>query len=214
MKDIPLFTTEAGIASLLLGEIPYKKEAYIRIRDVQPGRLEDLLAECVSFCRMVGAEAVLASDHEELEQYTLRFSVIEMRGTILPENGEINHLFPVTEDTVTRWREFCNSRLADVDGAATMTAADEKKILSSGGAYFVHRSGELLGAGWVEGNKVLLICAAVSGGGETVMRTLLSLVDDEQVVLEVASTNDRAIRFYERMGFIKTAELQKWYKIF
>ena len=31
MKDIPAFTTENGIASLILREIPYREEAYIRI---------------------------------------------------------------------------------------------------------------------------------------------------------------------------------------
>ena len=32
MKDFPMFTTEYGIASLVLKEIPYKKEAYIMLR--------------------------------------------------------------------------------------------------------------------------------------------------------------------------------------
>lgn len=214
MKDIPLFTTEAGIASLLLGEVSYRKEAYIRIRSLQPGKLTELLEECVSFCRMVGAEVVLAGDHEELERYPLHFSVIEMRGSVIPKENETAHLFPVTEATVTQWRLLCNQRLANVDGAATLTAADEKKILSSGGAYFVHRNGQLLGTGWVEGKKLLLICAAEPGMGETVMRTLLSLMEEEQYVLEVSSTNLRAVRLYERLGFIKTAEVQRWYKIF
>ena len=53
MKDIPVFTTENGAASLILGEIPYRGQAYIRIQDsLEP---ESLLKECVSFCRMCGA---------------------------------------------------------------------------------------------------------------------------------------------------------------
>ena len=214
LKDIPLFTTEAGIASLLLGEVSYRKEAYVRVQSVQPGKLEELLNECVSFCRMVGAERVLAGDHEELERYPLQFSIIKMQGTVDSEEREIAHLFPVTDATMAEWRQLCNRRLANVDGAATMTAADEKTILSSGGAYFVHRNEELLGAGWVEGNQLRLICTAEPGMGEIVMRTLLSLTEEEQCVLEVASTNSRAIRLYERLGFIAVAELQRWYKIF
>lgn len=214
MKDIPLFTTEAGVASLLLQEIPYRKEAYIRVRDVQPGKLKELLDECVSFCRMVGAEKIFAGDHEQLMCYPLHFSVIQMRGTVVSNEEEIAHLFPVTQATVSEWRKLCNRRLSDVDGAATLTAADEKKILSSGGAYYVHRSGKMLGAGWMEGGKLLLICAVEPGSGETVLRTLLSLSEEEQAVLEVASTNMRAIRLYERMGFIRVSEVQRWYKIF
>ena len=54
MKDIDLFTTEYGIASLILKEIPYKGEAYIRLRETQQPEL--LLQECVRFCRRCGAE--------------------------------------------------------------------------------------------------------------------------------------------------------------
>ena len=35
MKDFPIFTTDYGVSSLVLKEIPYKKVAYIRIRDAQ-----------------------------------------------------------------------------------------------------------------------------------------------------------------------------------
>jgi hypothetical protein len=51
MRDFPFFTSDIGVASLVLREIPYKKEAYISVRDVQPGMLPDLLAECISFCK-------------------------------------------------------------------------------------------------------------------------------------------------------------------
>ena len=35
MKDIPMFTTPYGAASLILKEIPYRKEAYIRVLGVE-----------------------------------------------------------------------------------------------------------------------------------------------------------------------------------
>ena len=33
------------------------------------------------------------------------------------------------------------------------------------------------------------------------------------VELEVVSTNQRAIRLYEKMGFIKTKEISRWYRV-
>ena len=42
-------------------------------------------------------------------------------------------------------------------------------------------------------------------------RTLLQLAEEEPVTLEVASTNARAIRLYEKLGFIKTEILRSWY---
>ena len=45
------------------------------------------------------------------------------------------------------------------------------------------------------------------------MHTLMSLVEGAQMTLEVASTNERAIALYEKLGFLKTAELSRWYEI-
>ena len=69
------------------------------------------------------------------------------------------------------------------------------------GAYFVHRDGELLGIGWLDDCKLLAVAAVKSGAGEVVMHTLMSLVEEDQMTLEVASTNTRAIRLYEKLGF-------------
>ena len=45
------------------------------------------------------------------------------------------------------------------------------------------------------------------------MNTLMSLVEGAQLRLEVASTNERAIRLYEKLGFIKTGEISRWYRV-
>ena len=132
MKDFPVFTTEYGVASLVLKEIPYREEAYIIIRSSE--QPEELLAECVSFCRICGAERIFATGHEYLEEYPLHTAVLEMRGECLPDEEKTACLFPVTEQTVTRWRAICNERMRGVDNSATLEAKDEKDILASGGA--------------------------------------------------------------------------------
>lgn len=213
MKDIPVFTTEFGVASLILKEIPYRQEAYIRVQDVQPGQLEPLLEECAAFCRMAGAENVYAAGHEGLERYPLYTAVHEMRAEAVVDPELLESLFPVTEATVSRWRDIYNEKMRRVDNAGTLTARDEKRILESGGAYFVHRNGELLGIGWMEEETLLAVASARAGAGERVMNSLMSLVEGAQVTLEVASTNHRAIRLYERLGFLKTKERSRWYQI-
>lgn len=213
MKDFPFFTTEYGVASLVLKEIPYKEEAYITLRDAQPGHEEDLLAECISFCRMAGAEKIYAAGHAWLERYPLYTSVYEMRGEARTDGEKLENLFPVTDATVAQWRQIYNEKMRHVDCAATQTAFDEKKIVTSGGAYFVHHEGELLGIGWLDGSALLAVCAAKPGAGERMMHTLMSLVEGDQMTLEVASTNERAIRLYERLGFIKVREKQRWYRV-
>lgn len=213
MKDFPCFATENGVASLILKEIPYRQEAYIRMQDVQPGALEAFLEECVSFCRMAGAEKIYAKGHEALESRPLHAAVYEMRGRAWVNPEKLENLFPVTEETVARWRGICNERMRGTDCAATQTAGDEKEILESGGAYFVHSAGALLGIGWVKDGELLAVCSAKPGTGERVMHTLMSLAEGETMTLEVASTNERAIRLYEKLGFVRTDEKARWYRV-
>lgn len=211
MRDIPVFTTEYGVASLVLREIPYRQEAYIRIQSsCQP---EELLAECVGFCRACGAERIYARNHEFLQKYPLHTAIVKMRGIARVDESKVECLWPVTEQTVSQWRQFMNQRLKDVDNAGTLESQGEKEILERGGAYFVHRNGELLGGGWLVNGELLLIAAAVPGAGERVMHTLMSTQPGQPMELEVASTNTRAILLYEKLGFVKTEELSRWYRV-
>ena len=212
MQDFPMFTTEYGVASLILKEVPYRQEAYIIIQSaLQP---EELLAECISFCRVVGAGKIYARGHELLESYPIHCDILEMRGAVEADQDKIANLWPVTEETIGDWRQFLNERMRPIDNAGTLEKAGEKEILELGGTYFVHRAGKLLGAGWLVDGDLKLIAAAESGLGETVFHSLLSVDQPVQLELQVASTNLRAIRFYEKMGMIKTAQLRRWYRVF
>ena len=209
MKDFPVFDTEFGIASLVLKEIPYKGEAYILLREVWDA--EQLLAECVSFCRICGAEKIYVRGHEIAEKYPLHCIVYEMRGTACVDETKVEHLWPVTQENVARWRELMNEKMRKVDNSGTLIKKHEQDILGSGGAYFVHREGQLLGAFWLIGNELLLLCAAMPGAGERVMHTMMSLMPGQEMKLDVVSTNTRAIRLYEKLGFIRTGEHRRWH---
>lgn len=213
MRDFPIFTTDYGVASLILKEIPYKKQAYICIRDLQPNGFAPHLEECVIFCEMAGAERIFATGHEQLSAYPLYTVVLEMRGQLQADADSIARLFPVTEQTVGLWRDIYNQRMKNVDNAGTLEKRDENRILESGGGYFVHREGKLLGIGWLQEDKLLAIASVEPGAGEQVMRTLLSVRDGEMITLEVASTNTKAIRLYERLGFVTVGECSRWYEV-
>ncbi len=208
-----MFTTDTGVSTLMLKEVAYKEIAYVKVQDVQPGGLRAHLEECVGFCRACGAERVFAAGHPELEAYPLHCAVVKMNLS-LPEPVRADAcLFPVTEATVSRWREVYNDRMGQVDNAATMTAFDEKEIVCSGGAYFIHDDGLLLGIGWIQGSEILAVASVQRGAGERVVKALLSIMDSDSVTLEVASTNHRAIALYERMGFLPVGERAKWYRL-
>ncbi len=213
MKDIPVFTTDWGIASLMLKEIPYRRQAYIRLVTVQAEHVPEALEECVKFCVMAGAERVFAAG-EGLENYPVFTSVIQMQGRCLPDPQKIKCLFPVTDETVGHWRKLCNERMSAVDCASTLTAGDEKRLVQSSGAYFVHDAGQLLGVGLLEDSRLLLMASVKPGMGETVMHTLMSLMGEDTVTLDVASTNLKALRLYTRLGFFPVREVEKWYCVY
>ena len=212
MRDFPIFTTDYGVSTLILKEIPYKNTAYICIRDVQAEYFEEHLRECVSFCRMAGAERIYASGHDRLTDYPLYTAVVEMRGNAWVDPEKCGSLFPVTENTVERWRKLYNDSMLQVDNAGFLESRDEKRILE-GESYFIHREGQLLGIGWVDGCKLLAVAAVQKGAGEGIMHTLMSLMEGSSMSLEVASTNSRAIRLYEKLGFLKTREISRWHQV-
>ena len=212
MKDIPMFDTEYGVASLILKEIPYKQTAYVKIlSSLEP---EQLLRECIQFCRMCGAEVIHASGHEYLENYPLTTAIWSMQCNRETLGDTDACLFPVTEQTISQWLEIYNTRMKDVANSAYMDSRDGKKLLETGDGYFVHREGKLLGIGKAAGDTIDAVIATEPGMGQTVVQALAGGLQSETVTLTVASTNERALRLYARLGFVKTGELSRWYCIF
>ena len=212
MRDFPVFTTEHGVSSLILKEIPYRQESFIIIQDSLD--VEKHLDECVSFCRACGAEKIYASNHPELSHFPLHTTLYEMRGEVSLTEEEIPSMFPVTEQTVFRWRDIYNRKMKNVDNASTLESRDEQRLLESGGAYFIHEAGRLIGIGWLEETKILALASVMQNGGERVLKALQSLQLNQQLTLEVASTNRKAVQLYERRGFLTTAEKSRWYRVF
>lgn len=211
MKDFPVFTTEYGVASLILREIPYQGCAYIFIRDsLEP---EKLLEECVSFCRMCGAETIYAKGHDYLERYPLYTALLEMCVPVcdLPDTDAA--LFPVQDKTLEEFRRIYNEKIKRVPCGAWMTEKDAREMLGKGSGYFVHRGGELLGIGMVDGGEIPWVASIRLGAGRDVVCALAHGVTADTVSLTVASTNEKAVRLYDTLGFVNAREINRVYRI-
>ena len=212
MRDFPVFTTENGVGTLVLKEIPYNATAYVTVRD--SSFPTEFLQECLEFCRVAGAQTVYASGNRILEAYPLHTAVIKMSASweAIPHTDAC--LFPVTKDTLQRFREIYNERMSGVDLSAFMSERAAQQMLERGDGYFIHTNGKLLGIGMVSDDHIDCVAAVEPGGGRDVVCALVQALICDRVILEVASTNLRAIRLYESLGFVKTAEVSRWYKIF
>ena len=211
MRDFPVFSTENGVGSLVLKEIPYNGAAYITIHS--SSFPTEFLLECVDFCRAVGAEKIYATGHACLEQYPFHTSVLQMSAAVECLGDTDACLFPVTEKTMPHWREIYNKRMKEVQNAAYLSEVSAEELLKQGGAYFIHKDQQLLGIGIARDGCIICVASVIPGSGRQVVQALTHTLLCERVTLEVASTNHRAIGLYESMGFIKTAELSKWHKI-
>lgn len=211
MKDIPMFTTEYGVASLFLREVSYRGRAHIKIQSSLEPKL--LLEECISFCKMCGAEWIDAAGHPYLENYPLITAIVAMQGQRQGIAETDACLFPVTEQTLQRWLDIYNEKMANIPNAAYMDSKDGKQLLEEGDGYFVHRDGKLLGIGKAKGDFIDTVIAVEPGAGETVVRALCSSLSCDTVRLWVASANTRAVRLYQRMGFLPVKEISRWYRV-
>lgn len=211
MKNFPFFTTQFGVAALTLREVPYQGKSYIKILDTKEPEM--LLQECVDFCRAVGAEEIFASGDPILEKYPYHTALWHMRCDIRSIGHTDAALWPVQQETAARFRSIYNEKVKKLPNGVWMDDAEEKNMLDEGDGYFVHRNGDLLGIGRVKGEEIRFLASVQPGAGEDVVRALCHAIVGEMIVLEVASVNHKAIALYDRLGFIKTAELSRWYKI-
>ena len=212
MRDIPVFCTEMGVASLVLKKIPYTKEAYIHIRDCCD--VELFLKECCDFCVAAGAERVYATGHTYLEKFNYYTTLVKMQSSnCFGDTTADLSLFPLQEKTAEIWRTIYNKSMLRVPNASYMTVHDMKELLNGGGAYFVHKNGVLVGIGAINGCNIDVVATVVSGMGRNVLGALCNIIPSDIVTLTVADNNLPAVSLYNKLGFLVVEELEKWYKI-
>lgn len=211
MKNFPFFATQFGVAALTLREIPYQGKAYIKILDTQEAEL--LLKECVDFCTVAGADEIFGSGDAYLEKYPLHTDLWHMRCDKQCIGNTDAAIWPVQANTVDQFRKIYNEKIKKLPNSVWMDDAEEKTMLEEGDGYFVHKDGQLLGIGRVKDDEIRFLGAVKPGAGETVVRALAHAITGDTVTVEVASSNCKAVKLYERLGFIKTAQLSCWYKI-
>ncbi len=210
MRDFPFFTAQSGIAGITLSQIPYTKKAYILLRETKAP--EELLKHCADFCYAAGAEKIYISGHSACEKYPYSNQLILLQAekNQIPETDAA--LFPVTEKTWNQWRDIYNQKSLQIPNAAWMSVYDRAQQLGAGDCYFVHRDHTLLGIGKASGGRIEFLASVQRGAGQAVLSALCNALSEAVVQVEAASQNEKAMLFYEKMGFLPVRVLSEWYE--
>lgn len=212
MKDLPIFTTENGVASLTLKEVPYTQRAYVRIQNSR--NPQKLLQECIDFCRAVGAEEIFAADERckiDFPHYTDILEMIHVRSE-LPDTTAVAHV--VKEPQLFEFRSIYNAKMRSVPNAAHLSINSSEDMLKKQCAYMVMQEGKRIGIGVAADETIEMIAALEKGKGQDVLAALSKQLQSENVRVVVASKNVSAVSLYERLGFRVANLLARWYKIF
>ncbi|MGO5114799.1 GNAT family N-acetyltransferase [Candidatus Avoscillospira sp. LCP25S3_F1] len=215
MKDIPIFTGEHGVATLILREIPHQQRAYVMLRTVW--RLQPFLAECRAFCRMAGAESVYVTGQEALHSLPFVHAMERWtcRRAALPPLLEPVDLTPLDDGNREEFRTLYNRLFAQVPNAATCTSQEAARIQQEEQAALAVVHGQTAGlAQWTDGClEAIGVEPEFRGLGYRLALTVLHRMTTETVELQVSSANQRAVALYQRLGFTKAETLSRWYDL-
>lgn len=202
MKDLPIFPCQDGMASLILSEIPYKREAYILVRSVF-GSLDGLLRECAAFCRSAGAERIYAGGEQDFSAYPVYAHIVErsLDKALLPETEAEAVL-----TTDPEWTELYNRSFHHVHGAKTYRSTPEN-------AYFILEKGQRIGLGQLIDNELAAVASLSPGCGEKSLIALAKELPVDKIRLLCAEENAPATRLYDRLGFSRDRVKRIWYEV-
>lgn len=217
MKNIPMFTSSYGVATLILREIGWSGHAYVLVRSVWNGRTAQLLEECRGFCRAVGAEEIYASwETNELPAEHAYDMIAMIRPKAdLPEPVQSVELEQVTPETAEEYLRIYNRCFRDVPSAASYDRKSLEPLYGEDLAWLARVDGRFAGVAEIskEGLEGIAVLPEFRGLGRDLALSVLPMVPSPTLRLKVASTNRRAMALYDRLGFVREKLERRWYRL-
>lgn len=217
MKNIPMFTSSYGLATLILKEIAWNGRAYVLVRSVWNDQIAALLDECRSFCRAVGAEEIYASwDAEELPAEHA-WDMIDMAcpKSALPAPRQTVELEQAAPETAEDYLRIYNQCFRDVPAAASYDRKSLEPLYGEELIWLAKVRGQYAAVAEIskEGLEGIAVLPEFRGLGYDLAAAVLRMVPSTEVRLKVASTNVRARRLYDRLGFAEVGISRRWYRL-
>ena len=217
MKNIPVFTSSYGIATLILREIPWNRTAYVLIRSVWNDQKAALLEDCKGFCRAVGAEQIYAS--WELEPLPAEpvwdMQIMTRPKAGLPKSEKPVEPEPLTKENSKEYLRIYNACFRSVPCAASYDERSLEPLYGEDLAWLAKVDGVYAGVAEISktGLEGIAVLPEYKGLGYELALAVLPMVPASELRLKVASTNLRAISLYERLGFVQNGTEKRWWRL-
>lgn len=203
MKDIPIFTVPDGMATLILREIPTRREGYVLVRAVFT-TLDALLCECERFCRAAGAETVYFGGNADFSAYPVYARLVEREIDCARLPRTTASARPVAKEERAEWERHYRERFQDVPLAQSAPKLEN--------ACFIVENGERIGLGQVEGETLRVVASLKKGCGADCVAALAAASGARRLKLLCAEENLPAMRLYDRLGFTVEGVREIWYR--
>jgi GNAT superfamily N-acetyltransferase len=220
MKNIPVFLSQSGTATLILREIPFSGKAYVLLRTILPDCLSSLLQECGDFCRQCGAETIYVSSEAGKTPLPISHAydilLLSVQKDGLP-SGTPFPLVPMDENNDSIYLRLYNQCFQNVSHALSYDREQLRRIYRSGQQAFIALSedGTPCGMGELHGNELAAVglLPEYRGRGYDLTLSLLSHCEGPEITLTVASDNAPALGLYDKLGFHVTGIESSWYSL-
>lgn len=219
MNNIPVYFSPGGTATLILREIPHKKTAYILLRTVLPGKLPQLLDNCIAACQSFGAERCLVSAEDSSIEIPLPYAYdilrLRVQKDALPTLAEPMDLVTVSPENDSIYQRIYNRCFQDVSHALTYERAQLERIYRAEHQAFLalDQNGIPCGMGELHGNELAAVglLPEYRGRGKFLTLSLLAHAPGPEITLTVVSDNEKALGLYGALGFTVTGKESTWY---
>lgn len=216
MKDIPMFNGTHGMASLVFREIAVTGRAYAVIRSVWNGKTTAFLQECLDFCRAVGAETVYAAyGTEELPaEHGWDMLRMEVEKDRLPQGNPVE-LEALCPENGAAFLEIYNRCFRELPGSSVYGQKDLQRLYDTDCAFLAKTDGNYAAVAEISeiGLESIGVLPEFRGLGYDLALTVLPMVPRKVISLKVASTNEKALALYDRLGFQTVEITERWWRL-
>ncbi len=217
MNNIPLFTGQHGLASLIFRELSTFGRAYVLVKAIWNDQAAAFLQECRQFCDAVGAEEVYVTYELEALPAPHAYDILIMSRPKagLPAPTGCITLEPLTRENADVFLHIYNSRFREVPSARHYDRDDLKKRYGQDTCWLARVDGRYAAMAEISETdlEAIAVLPEFHGLGCDWALTVLPMIPRKDLQLRVADSNEAALRLYRRLGFQVTGIKSRWWKL-